>query len=713
MKGETVMTERIKKLTELTLKGDMYVEPVKTEFDRKDLLMPQDECDVKRLCEYILNQEPKITEYSRFTGFFRFDGSVVGDAFTRSGYRETQRILFKEFYLKNIDGISTAEWQHATADFKTVIEKGIEGIIESIDESYEKHENPEQRKYLGQLKQVANAMIAWGEKCSRRAAEFAEKVDNPEYKANLEKLSEALLRVPRKGAQSFYEAILAVYVCYSADPDSVGTLDRYLAPYFERDIAAEKLTHDEAKEYLQELYLMLQAKTSAKSSAFTRGGESHFCVGGYLPNGEDAFCETSRIIVESLTELPIYCPQITLRWTKKTPREVFRFMLEAERHDPYKRFAFTNDEKRIKCYTEICGFPFEKAVSYTTVGCNEPAFLGAITGGTSHGNLLMSIVKLFSEDGERLCECRSFDEFYSLFEKKLFSIIDLIFDYDNKFNLIRARDTDYITTLFFSECIKNARSLTQGGGDTVIASPSIQGITNVIDSLIAVCQFVYDEKRTTVAELSEALRNNWKGFEELHDTIVKTGIFFGNDDKRSNEIAKRVYESIYNHLDGKKNVFGYQWLIGDLIGYNPHHCIFGERTGATPDGRYSGEPIKFGFGQSEGKDKNGLTALLNSIAKADPHAIVCGSSVTNISLDEQLVRNDESFEKLVLILESYFKNGGLHFQLNYVSREDLINAKKAPENYGNLRVRVSGFSEYFVRLCGGLQDEIIERTTQR
>ena len=74
MKGETVMTERIKKLTELTLKGDMYVEPVKTEFDRKDLLMPQDECDVKRLCEYILNQEPKITEYSRFTGFFRFDG---------------------------------------------------------------------------------------------------------------------------------------------------------------------------------------------------------------------------------------------------------------------------------------------------------------------------------------------------------------------------------------------------------------------------------------------------------------------------------------------------------------------------------------------------------------------------------------------------------------------------------------------------------------
>ena len=87
----------------------------------------------------------------------------------------------------------------------------------------------------------------------------------------------------------------------------------------------------------------------------------------------------SYLIVESLMELPTYIPQITLRWTEKTPHEVLRFMMDAERNDVNKRIAFTNDEKRIKCYTKICGIPYERAVSYTMVGCNEPAFLGAIT----------------------------------------------------------------------------------------------------------------------------------------------------------------------------------------------------------------------------------------------------------------------------------------------------------------------------------------------
>ena len=72
---------------------------------------------------------------------------------------------------------------------------------------------------------------------------------------------------------------------------------------------------------------------------------------------------------------------------------------------------------------------------------------------------------------------------------------------------------------------------------------------------------------------------------------------------------------------------------------------------------------------------------------------------------------DESFEKLVYLFETYFKLGGTHFQLTYVSKEDLVNAKKTPDKYKNLRVRVSGFSDYFVFLNEGLQDEIIQRTT--
>jgi formate C-acetyltransferase len=123
--------------------------------------------------------------------------------------------------------------------------------------------------------------------------------------------------------------------------------------------------------------------------------------------------------------------------------------------------------------------------------------------------------------------------------------------------------------------------------------------------------------------------------------------------------------------------------------------------------------LKFGLGQSGGHDRCGLTALLNSIASVDPSGIGCGSTVTNLTLEESMIRDDANFEKTVDLLETYFKNGGVHFQLNYVSREDLIRAKASPEEYRNLRVRVSGFSEYFVKLKESIQDSIIARTAQK
>ena len=191
---------------------------------------------------------------------------------------------------------------------------------------------------------------------------------------------------------------------------------------------------------------------------------------------------------------------------------------------------------------------------------------------------------------------------------------------------------------------------------------------------------------------------------------MRTVDWFGTANEGAQKVAKRVYNSLYNFYKDRKNLFGYQFLVGDLLGYNEHHKWFGEKTLATPDGRYNGDSLKFGLGQSEGKDRNGLTALLNSVAKVDPNAIGCGSTVTNFMIDEQLIKNDAHFEKTVDMLETYFKMGGVHFQLTYVSKEDLIAAQKTPDNYKNLRVRVSGFSDYFVFLNEGLQNEIISRT---
>ena len=213
--------------------------------------------------------------------------------------------------------------------------------------------------------------------------------------------------------------------------------------------------------------------------------------------------------------------------------------------------------------------------------------------------------------------------------EELFSDLDIAYEYDNKYNRERAKDINYLSSLFFQGCIEKAKSLTQGAGDIVIASPSCMGITNVIDSLIIVKQFVFDDKIITMKELISALKADWKGYEELHAIILKKGDFFGNDTERSNYVAQKLYQSLYEFLKDKTNLFGYHRLIGDLIGYNPHHKWFGEKMEATPDGRHKCDSLKFGLGQSEGKDRNGLTALLNSIAKVDPRISIvwedCGA----------------------------------------------------------------------------------------
>ena len=706
-KGGFYMEQRIKKLMDLTMKGKMYVETVKTDFDRMDLLLPEQEKDVKRICEYILNQKPLITKYSGFTGFFNFDGSVVGDAFHRSGHRKTGEFL-SEFYCKHIDNLSSMDWQHGTSDYRKVLSVGIVGIIKEIEESIAKHTETEKIEFLKSLKKIAKTFILWMEKCSALTLEYSKSVEEPDYRKNLEKLSKALLNISKRAPSNFYEAVLTIYVCFSMNPDSFGTLDRYLSDFYFEDISNGVLTEEEAKTYLQELYLMVQAHTPIESYGFTRGGQSHFCIGGRDEKGKDCFNEMSRLVVDSLMELDTHIPQITLRWTNDTPREVFKYLLECEKNDKNKRIAFTNDDRRIEAYTKICGFPYEEAINYTLVGCNEPSMLGGMSGSSSHGNLAHSIEWVMHYRGDEIVQAKTFEEFYAIFKDQLYEDLDKIYYYDDMYNLQRAKDINYVSCLFLNGCIENGKSITQGGVNYAVSTIMHLGNVTVIDSLAIVKQFVFDEKSVSMAELLGALESNWVGFEELRMKILKTGKFFGNDDETSNYVAKCFYDTLYEYIKDKKTVFGYPVLMGDHTGYPLHFKWFGEATKATPDGRYSGEPLSYGIFQKDGKDRNGLTALMNAITKFDVNGI-SSATVTNLALDDSYVRDAEYFEKTVDMLETYFKNGGIHFQLNHVSREELLNAKATPEKYKNLKVRVTGYSDYFTRLEDVVQDSIIRR----
>lgn len=457
---------------------------------------------------------------------------------------------------------------------------------------------------------------------------------------------------------------------------------------------------------------MLQSRIHISSDRFYRGGESHFCIGGYLENGEDGFNELSKLIVEALMELPTWVPQISLRWTKKTPRDVLYYMLDCERKDPNKRIAFVNDEPRIKGLMDHTGLSYKEAVSYTMMGCNELALAGGMVFGFDPLNIVRSVESTFHNRTDDIINVKNFDEFYAIYQEELFSDLWEAERISKGFQDVRSRDCNIVSNIFLEGCIERAKSCTQGGLSRYIAVGLPIGISNVIDSLSVTKQFVFDEKLLTMKELAEALKNNWKGYEDVRSIIMKKGDFFGNDTSRSNEMAVRFTKSLaeWNNTD---NYLGKKWVFGNLVGYNEHHKFFGNQTKATPDGRFFGDMINFGLGQCDGKDRSGLTALLNSVAKCDPQCVMTGPSVTNVMIEQELITNDEYFNRLVHLFESYFLNGGTHFQLTYVSKDDLVDAKINPDKHKNLRVRVSGFSDYFVFLNEGLQDEIIKRTVQK
>ncbi|MBQ2967242.1 MAG: hypothetical protein IJE10_03855 [Clostridia bacterium] len=701
------MDKRIQKLAELTLSGQMYVNPVKTDYDRMDLLLPEHEKDVKRICEFILNQQPKITKYSALTGFFNFDASVIGNIFHRGGHPYTDKVLH-EFYCKKVDNLSSMDWQHGTADYRTVLSGGMTGVMKEIEKSIESHTEPDRILFLQDLKKIAETFILWIKKCSGLVEEFSKTVEEKEYRENLKKLSGALLNIANGAPKTFYEAVLAIYVCFSLIPDSLGTLDRYLSSFYFRDIEKGILTETEAKVYIQELLLMVQAVTPIESYGFSRGGQSHFCIGGRDIDKKDCYNEVSKLIVDSLMELPTDIPEVTLRWTNDTPTEVLKYVLQCERNDKHKRIAFTNDDKRIQAYTKVCGLPYSEAINYTLVGCNEPALLGGMCASTSHANLAHSVETVLHDRSAEIVHAKTFEEFYAVFKDQLYKDLDRIYHLDDLYNLGRSRDINYVSCLLMNSSIKNGKSTTQGGADYAISTIMFLGNVTVIDSLAIIKQFVFDEKRIKMQELLDALCANWDGFEALRFEILKKGDFFGNDCEISNYVAKLFYDTLYKYIKDKKTVFGYPVLLGDHTGYQFHFKWFGEDTKATPDGRYAGTPLSYGIFQIGGKDRNGLSALMNSISKFDPHGI-SSATVTNFNLDYAYLENDEVFEKTALMLETFLKKGGMQFQLNYVTKEELLNAKAVPDEYKHLKVRVTGYSDYFTKLNACIQDSIIQR----
>ncbi len=704
---------RVKKLAALSREQDILPESVAVDYDPMDLALSDVMINAKRMAEYLAAQPVYLTDENRFTGMVRlYKAEVPADLFQRVNHPYFTQAL-EQFYRKYMDNLVTFEWQHSAPDYRYIIENGIEGRLAEIAEARQSFaDDPEKTEYLDAVEIICKAVIDWSEKCAQSHEDAAKGCEDPIRAEELCKIAAACRRVPRKKATTFYEGLQSILTCFSFLPDSVGLIDRALWPLYKQDIEQGRMTREEAGVMLAEFFVMLSNYTPCTSANADRTAECHFAIGGYTEDMEDGFTDLSRLMVETLLQIDTRRPAISLRWTKKTPYDVLKFMLDCERKDVNKRFAFVNDEPRLEALMNICGLSRSQAVKYTMVGCNEPSFPGAVWLGGLTCNAVRSLLNTLKRR-EELLACRDFEQFYVIYREELEKDIAQLMRYFVAFNQMRAKDNHVVSSFLLNGCTKSAKAPNRGGCEVKIDGFNLMGVTCVIDSLSIIKQFVVEEKRVDMAHLLDVLQSNWADDPDLRMQILKKGRFFGNSDPLSDEMARRFTTEWHQLTQSYADRIGVHPLIGTLAGYNPHHMNFGAQTAATPDGRYDGDGLMVGVGQAGGKDRSGLAALLKSVAQMDPTGILCGPNVCNVLVDEVLIRNDDYFDTLCRMIERYFQMGGLHVQLNYVSKEELLAARKDPGNHQNLRVRVSGYSTSFVLLPDSHQQEILNRTVQK
>lgn len=705
------MTLRIKALAELALHKDLFPisVPVSPEGYNRD-----DPMDVaKYIREYLLSQQTLVREDEALAGAFRFASAIpcdhteadakeqVPEIIPTDAYHKIGHVNTTKFFRPNSDynpeghPVCFLDWDHYCTNYPFVLSHGVKGYLERIQRAKEVHKHSKNKvRYLDAMEYTCESIRL-----------YTQKVANDYLVAGRKDLAERVEKVPWNAPETFLEAIQAYWFTWLFLPDCLGRMDQILYPYYLKDLSNGTITKETAYEVICEF--MVKVFSGRPGGGFTdhRSADNTFSIGGYTENGEDGFNDISRMIIEALVELPTWRPQANVRFTKKTPFEVYRYVTEKNRFQ--SNVVFTNDEVRIPAFIKL-GMTYEDAVQYTMVGCNEWTAMGkGHTGSQGFFNPLHALEMVLAYDVEKLNNISTFDEFYSVYEKELAKDVALMMDMADEYFDNACKDVNVITSIFIDDCIEKATPITAGGARYSVSNWSCNGFSNIVDSLSVVEQFVYANKVVTLAELACALKHNWKGHELLRNKILTEGTFWGNNNK-ADLMANRFIATLEKLCKDRKPKKGGVFRFGSYTGYNSSNVSMGKMTGATPDGRWAGDCLCPAMNAGPGKMKNGLTSYLVSVAKND-YSFLIGPLATNITLDASMADSPEKLDKLAHLFKTFMDLGGLQLQPTYLSADELEKAQITPEEYSDLRVRVTGFSATFTKLDKGVQDEVITR----
>lgn len=579
-----------------------------------------------------------------------------------------------------------------------------------------------------------DAVIIFAERHAELAEQLAAGESSPGRRAELMKIAEVCRRVPAHAPGNFWEAVQMYWFVHLGtitelngwDAMSPGHLDQHLAPFYEQDVAAGAMSRDDAKELLACLWVKVN-NTPAPPKVGVTAAESgtyndftNINLAGLTVDGFDGSNEVTYLCLELFDELRLLQPQGNIQVSERTPDKVIRAAAKVFRNGMGYPSVF-NADMVIQEQMRV-GKTLEDAREGGTSGCIETGCLGK-EAYLLHGYLnTPKILEFALTDGVDLmtgqqvsintgdpANFKTFDDLYAAFEKQLDYVVSVKIKVDNylRYQYSREMAAPFLSCVI-RDCVKKGKDYYSGGPRYNSDYIQCCGIGTTTDSFSAIKKHVYDEGAYTLCELIAALEKNWKDEEVTRLTMWNKTPFFGNDDDDADMLMRRVYESLVKTIDGRRSILGPTYHINMLS--TTCHNYFGQKLGATANGRFAGMPESDGTSPSHGADRKGPTAVVKSLGKMDQ--VKSGGTLLNQRFLPSALAGDEGIEGVKNLIRSYFKLGGHHIQFNVVDEETLRDAQQNPEQYKGLLVRVAGYSDYFVDLDTYQQDEIIARNAQ-
>lgn len=638
--------------------------------------------------------------------------------------------IFTEFMEQRAPGHTVGDdkiFRKGMLDFK----KEIEEELSKLD-FYNDKEAFAKREELRAMNIAADAIMLFAKRYSEKLLDLAAKEKDTQRKHELETMAGICERVPANAPRTMWEALQYYWFIHLGittelntwDSFNPGRLDQHLHPFYKRDLESGLVTAEFAKELLHSFWIKFNNQpappkvgvTAQESNTYT-----DFClinVGGVTEKGEDATNEMTYILLDVIEEMRLLQPSSMVQVSKKNPDRLLKRALKIIRTG-YGQPSIFNTDAIIQELTRQ-GKSIIDARCGGASGCVEAGAFGKesyiLTG-------YFNIPKVFEitlnngfdprtqkqiglQTGDPTT-FKTYDEFYSAFEKQLNHFVDIKI----KGNIIIERIyAQYIPAPFMSilidDCIKKGKDYNAGGARYNSSYIQGVGLGTITDSLSSIKYNVYEKKNLTMSKMLELLKSNFENKKDLRDRLFFETPRYGNDDDAADDITRQVFESYFAAVDGRPNTKGGHFRV-DLLP-TTCHVYFGSVLGATPDGRYAKEPVSEGISPVQGADVHGPTSVIKSASKIDH--LRTGGTLLNQKFTPNFLSTDDGIEKVVNLIRTYFRLDGHHIQFNVVNAELLKEAQKHPEKYRDLIVRVAGYSDYFVDLGIDLQNEIINRT---